>query len=135
MRCIVEPLVQRLHMGPCICCRLQWEAVTAHLVTQVGCSFLNSALSVSKLQNNKNCLYRCILAYSDISAEYVLDLASRVLVTGADFLMLAPYDTFLNSTKPVRCSTAIAVNAIAKPHHVDKSQRSGRRWRAASAWH
>ena len=45
---------------------------------------------------------RCILAYSDISAEYVLDLATRVLVAGADFLMLAPHDTFLNSTKPVR---------------------------------
>ena len=45
---------------------------------------------------------RCILAYSDISAEYVLELATRVLVAGADFLMLAPHDTFLDSTKPVR---------------------------------
>ena len=45
---------------------------------------------------------RCILPYSDVSAEYVLDVASRVLVAGADFLMLAPTETFLQSTKPVK---------------------------------
>lgn len=45
---------------------------------------------------------RCILAYSDISAQTVLDLAARVLVAGADHLLLAPYDTFLQSTKLVR---------------------------------
>ncbi|CAL5218913.1 g659 [Coccomyxa viridis] len=58
-----------------------------------------------------NGVNKCILAYSDISAEYVLDLASRVLVTGADFLMLAPYDTFLNSTKPVVAVTAVRTGA------------------------
>ena len=64
------------------------------------CSFLHNGFCVAECDW---ALYHvCILAYSDISAEYVLDLASRLLVTGADFLMLAPHDTFLNSTKPVR---------------------------------
>ncbi|CAK0779482.1 hypothetical protein CVIRNUC_004785 [Coccomyxa viridis] len=54
---------------------------------------------------------KCILAYSDISAESVLDLASRVLVAGADFFMLAPYKTFLQSTKPVVAVTAVRTGA------------------------
>ena len=44
---------------------------------------------------------RCILGYSDLSAETVLDIGARVMVAGADYLLLAPYDTFIRSTKPV----------------------------------
>lgn len=42
-----------------------------------------------------------IFSYSDVSHEYVMHLASRVLATGADFRLLGPRRTMLQSSKPV----------------------------------
>jgi predicted GTPase len=48
-----------------------------------------------------------ILAYSDISHEYVMHLASRVLACGADFRLMGPKATMLQARVPV-----IAVCAV-----------------------
>lgn len=48
-----------------------------------------------------------ILAYSDISHLAVMHLASQVLALGADFVLLGPEKTYLNSPIPV-----IAVSAV-----------------------
>lgn len=42
-----------------------------------------------------------ILAYSDLSYNYVMDRASRVLAAGADFRLMGPKSTMLRSSKPV----------------------------------
>ncbi|RLF63201.1 MAG: GTPase, partial [Thermoplasmata archaeon] len=42
-----------------------------------------------------------ILAYSDLSYDYVMDRASRVLAAGADFRLMGPKLTMLKSSKPV----------------------------------
>lgn len=42
-----------------------------------------------------------VFAYSDVSHEYVMHLASRVLAAGADFRLLGPRRTMLKSSKPV----------------------------------
>lgn len=42
-----------------------------------------------------------VFSYSDVSHEYVMHLASRVLAAGADFNMLGPDRTMLRSQKPV----------------------------------
>jgi predicted GTPase len=42
-----------------------------------------------------------IFSYSDVSHEYVMHLASRVLAAGADFRLLGPSRTMLKSSKPV----------------------------------
>jgi predicted GTPase len=48
-----------------------------------------------------------VLAYSDISREQVMHLASRALATGADFVFLGPARTMLQASVPV-----IAVSAV-----------------------
>lgn len=48
-----------------------------------------------------------VFSYSDVSHNYVMNLASRVLKSGASFRLLSPKNTFLYSNKPV-----IAVIAI-----------------------
>lgn len=60
---------------------------------------------------------QAILAYSDISHQDVMHLASRVLSAGADFRLLGPDATMLKSVKPV-----IAVCAVRTG--VGKSQTS-----------
>jgi predicted GTPase len=42
-----------------------------------------------------------VFAYSDVSHETVMHLASRSLAAGADFLLLGPHRTMLRSTRPV----------------------------------
>ncbi|MEO7334277.1 MAG: cyclic 2,3-diphosphoglycerate synthase [Gemmatimonadales bacterium] len=42
-----------------------------------------------------------VFAYSDVSHETVMHIASRVLATGADFVLLGPDRTMLASSKPV----------------------------------
>jgi len=42
-----------------------------------------------------------ILAYSDLSYNYVMDRASRALAAGADFRLMGPKSTMLRSSKPV----------------------------------
>jgi predicted GTPase len=46
-------------------------------------------------------------AYSDVSHEHVMHMASRVLAAGAEFRLLGPRQTMLHSSKPV-----IAVGAV-----------------------
>lgn len=48
-----------------------------------------------------------VFSYSDVSHEYVMHLASRVLAAGAGFRLLNPRSTMLKSTKPI-----IAVCAV-----------------------
>ena len=50
---------------------------------------------------------RCILAYSDLSHQAVMDLASGVLATGADFGFLGSRGTMLESRKPVVAVCAV----------------------------
>lgn len=42
-----------------------------------------------------------VFAYSDVSHEYVMHMASRVLAAGADFRLMGPRSTMLAATKPV----------------------------------
>jgi predicted GTPase len=42
-----------------------------------------------------------IFSYSDVSHEYVMHLASRVLAAGAGFRLMSPRRTMIKSTKPV----------------------------------
>jgi predicted GTPase len=49
----------------------------------------------------------CVFAYSDISYQHVMNVASIVQAAGANFVLLGPHDTMLTSTKPV-----IAVCAV-----------------------
>lgn len=48
-----------------------------------------------------------VLAYSDLSHKDVMQKASRVLASGADFRLMGPCSTMLKSKKPV-----IAVCAV-----------------------
>ena len=48
-----------------------------------------------------------VLAYSDLSHEQVMHLASRALAAGADFALLGPRRTMLRATRPVVAVTAV----------------------------
>jgi predicted GTPase len=48
-----------------------------------------------------------VFAYSDVTHEHVMHLASRSLATGADFLLLGPKRTMLKSSLPVIAITAV----------------------------
>lgn len=50
---------------------------------------------------------RVVFAYSDVSHEQVMHLASRALAAGADFALLGPRQTMLHSKRPV-----IAISAV-----------------------
>ena len=43
----------------------------------------------------------CVFAYSDVSYQHVMRLASIVNAAGASYMLLGPNDTMLKSTKPV----------------------------------
>jgi predicted GTPase len=48
-----------------------------------------------------------VFSYSDVSHEYVMHLASRVLAAGASFFLLGPNEMMLNSARPV-----VSINAV-----------------------
>jgi predicted GTPase len=48
-----------------------------------------------------------VFAYSDVSHEHVMHLASRSLAAGADFALLGPHRTMLRSTMPVVAVCAV----------------------------
>jgi predicted GTPase len=48
-----------------------------------------------------------VFAYSDVSHEHVMHLASRALAAGADFALLGPRRTMLPTTRPVVAVTAV----------------------------
>jgi predicted GTPase len=54
---------------------------------------------------------RCILAYSDLSHQAVMDLVSRVLAIGADFGFLGGWHTMLKSEKNVIAVCAVRTGA------------------------
>ncbi|MDD1752270.1 MAG: cyclic 2,3-diphosphoglycerate synthase [Methanotrichaceae archaeon] len=54
---------------------------------------------------------RCILAYSDLSNQDVMDLASRVMAMGADFGFLGGWHTMIESEKPVIAVCAVRTGA------------------------
>ncbi|MBI4868579.1 MAG: GTPase [Candidatus Wallbacteria bacterium] len=49
----------------------------------------------------------CVLSYSDLSYNYVMRLASRVLAAGATFSMLGARQTMFESTRPVIAVVAV----------------------------
>lgn len=59
----------------------------------------------------KYCVDRCILAYSDLSHQAVMDLVSRVLAIGADFGFLGGWHTMLKSEKNVIAVCAVRTGA------------------------
>ena len=48
-----------------------------------------------------------VFAYSDVSHEHVMHLASRALAAGADFALLGPRRTMLHTTRPIVAVTAV----------------------------
>jgi len=54
---------------------------------------------------------RVVFAYSDVSHGYVMDRASSVLAAGADFWLMGPDATLLESTRPVVAVTAARTGA------------------------
>jgi predicted GTPase len=56
-----------------------------------------------------------IFAYSDVSHEYVMHLASRVIAAGADFRLLGAHATMLPAQKPVLSICAVRTGAGKSP--------------------
>ena len=56
-------------------------------------------------------IQQVIFAYSDVSHEYVMHQASRVLVAGADFRLMSGKDTMIKSHKPVIAVCAVRTGA------------------------
>src|SRR4051795_12193106 len=48
-----------------------------------------------------------VFAYSDVTHEHVMHIASRALAAGAGFKLLSPHDTMVASTKPVAAICAV----------------------------
>lgn len=55
----------------------------------------------------KNDVDIAVMAYSDVSYDYVMHMAARVNAAGADFEMMGTKATFAKSTKPVIAVTAV----------------------------
>lgn len=58
-----------------------------------------------------NGVHEVVFSYSDVSHEYVMHQASQVLACGADFRLLGPAATMLESRKPVVAVTAVRTGA------------------------
>lgn len=50
---------------------------------------------------------QAVFSYSDVTHEYVMHLASKVMAAGADFRMLGPKTTMISSNKPIVAITAV----------------------------
>jgi predicted GTPase len=70
---------------------------------------------------------RCIMAYSDLSNQAVMDLASRVLAIGADFGFLGGWHTMLESKKPVVAVCAVRTGSGKARQSGTSRTRFGRR--------
>jgi predicted GTPase len=66
---------------------------------------------------------RCILTYSDLSYQSVMNLTSRVLAPGADFSLLGGRRTMLKSKKPV-VAICVVRNVASKSQTVRPSGTS-----------
>jgi predicted GTPase len=49
----------------------------------------------------RHSVHEVVFAYSDVSHEYVMHQGSRVLAAGADFTLMGPHSTMLQSSRPV----------------------------------
>lgn len=56
-----------------------------------------------------------VFAYSDVSHEYVMHLASRSIAAGADFRLIGPEHTMIPSSKPVVSVCAVRTGAGKSP--------------------
>ena len=56
-----------------------------------------------------------VFAYSDVSHEFVMHQASRVLASGADFTLLGPESTMVNAAVPVIAVLAVRTGAGKSP--------------------
>jgi predicted GTPase len=52
-----------------------------------------------------------VFSYSDVSHDYVMHCASIVLAAGANFILLGPQHTMLQSTKPLVAISAVRTGA------------------------
>jgi predicted GTPase len=57
----------------------------------------------------------CLLAYSDLSYDAVMHKASLVNANGADFVLVAPQDSMIKSSKPVIAVCAVRTGAGKSP--------------------
>ena len=58
---------------------------------------------------------RVVFAYSDVTHEHVMHLASRSLAAGADYVLLGPESTMLRSSKPVVAVCAVRTGCGKSP--------------------
>jgi predicted GTPase len=58
---------------------------------------------------------RAVFAYSDVSHQHVMELASRVLASGAEFALMGPRATALRSRRPVVSVCAVRTGAGKSP--------------------
>jgi predicted GTPase len=63
----------------------------------------------------KDAIDEVVFAYSDVSHEFVMHQASRVLATGADFALLGPRSTAISSSVPVISILATRTGAGKSP--------------------
>lgn len=63
----------------------------------------------------RNDVDEVVLAYSDLSHEYVMHKASEVLAAGADFKLMGPQTTMLKSKKPVISICGVRTGAGKSP--------------------
>lgn len=56
-----------------------------------------------------------VFAYSDVSHDYIMHMASRVLAAGADFRLIGPNATMVKSSKPVVSICAVRTGAGKSP--------------------
>src|SRR5947208_13235468 len=55
----------------------------------------------------RNAVDEVVFAYSDVTHEHVMHLASRALAAGASYCLLSPRETMLTSSKPVVAVCAV----------------------------
>lgn len=106
--------------------RIEYEVVafTAAQIPDIACRIYPPQLSGNlypegipiwpedKLENiiREHLVDRCVLAYSDLSNQAVMDLASRILAAGADFDLMG-LRTMLESSRPVAAVCAVRTGA------------------------
>jgi predicted GTPase len=125
--------------------RIEYEVVgfTAAQIPQVACRHYPPELSGPHYPNGipiwpqerlediirDNLIDRCILAYSDLSHQSVMDLAGRVLASGANFGLLG-MSTMIKSIRPVVAVCAVRTGAGKSPatrYVVDRLKSAGLR--------
>jgi predicted GTPase len=83
----------------------RYPATLAGSLYPDGIAIANESELESLCRDNR--IHQVVFAYSDVPHAQVMHLASKVLATGADFVLLGPDRTMLQATVPV-----IAVSAV-----------------------